>query len=104
MMVLPEKGVRWQRSVFAMVVPTLLMPYLPSFINLLFTGVIAISTQALPGMSMFCCLIITTSVSEFMAAMDKLHISKKFTVPVSAMFRFFSTIEEEYAAIRDGAS
>ncbi|MGL6201603.1 MAG: energy-coupling factor transporter transmembrane component T [Lachnospiraceae bacterium] len=87
---------------FSMAVPQLLMPYLPSFVNLLFTGLIAIFTQALPAMSMFCFLILTTSVSEFMAAMDKFHISKKFTVPVSAMFRFFPTIGEEYAAICDG--
>lgn len=88
--------------VFSITIPHLLTPYLPSFVNLLFTGLIAISTQALPAMSMFCFLILTTSVSEFMAAMDKFHISKKFTVPISAMFRFFPTIGEEYAAIRDG--
>ncbi len=81
--------------------PYLLLPHLPSIVNFLFTGVIAVCTQALPSMSMFCLLILTTTVSEFMAAMDSLHIPKKLTVPISIMFRFFPTIREEYAAIRD---
>lgn len=76
-------------------------PYVPPIVNALFTGVIVTSTQALPSMSMFCFMIMTTSVSEFIAAMDKLHIPKKVTVPISSMFRFFPTIAEEYAAIRD---
>lgn len=87
--------------IFSAFVPKLLMPYLPPIVNLLFTGMVAIFTKLLPGMSMFCFLIITTTVSEFIAAMDGLHISKKFTVPVSVMFRFFPTIREEYAAIHD---
>ena len=58
-------------------------------------------TKILPGMSMFLFLVLTTTVSEFVAAMDALHIPKAFTVPVSVMFRFFPTIREEYAAIRD---
>jgi|GEM_PF-2610367 len=35
-------------------------------------------------------------ISEFVAAMDKMHITKKFAVPISVMFRFFPTIAEEY--------
>lgn len=86
---------------FSATVPRLLMPYLPPVVNLLFTGVVAMFTKLIPGMSMFCLLILTTTVSEFVAAMDGLRISKKFAVPVSVMFRFFPTIWEEYAAIRD---
>ena len=77
------------------------MPYAPPAVNLFFTGIVAIFTKILPGMSMFSFLILTTTVSEFVAAMEGMHISKKFTVPVSVMFRFFPTIREEYAAIRD---
>lgn len=87
--------------VISMTVPPLLMPYAPPAVNLLFTGMVAIFTKILPGMSMFSFLILTTTVSEFVAAMEGLHISKKFTVPVSVMFRFFPTIREEYSAIRD---
>lgn len=86
---------------FSMVVPPLLLPYASPVVNLFFTGIVAVFTKVLPGMSMFCFLILTTTVSEFVAAMDGLHISKKFSVPVSVMFRFFPTIQEEYGAIRD---
>ena len=56
-------------------VPRLLMPHVSPLFNLLFTGMIAMFTKLLPGMSMFCLLILTTTVSEFVAAMDRLHIS-----------------------------
>lgn len=87
--------------IFSSTVPYLLMPYLPGVVNFLFTGVILASTQVIPSMSMFCFLVMTTTVSEFIAAMDSMHIPKKFSVPVSSMFRFFPTIKEEYTAIRD---
>lgn len=86
---------------FSFTIPYWLMPHLPPVVNFLFTGVILASTQVIPSMSMFCFLVMTTSVSEFIAAMDSLHIPKKISVPVSSMFRFFPTIKEEYAAIRD---
>lgn len=86
---------------FAAAFPYLFMPHLPALVNLLFAGIVALSTQAMPSMAMFCVLMLTTTVSEFVAAMDRLHIPKKITVPISVMFRFFPTIKEEYAAIRD---
>ena len=86
---------------FALIVPKYLVPYLPRSLNLLFTGVIASMTVVIPGMSMFYFLMKTTSVSEFMAAMEKLHVPKLLTVPISVLFRFFPTILEEYRSIRD---
>ena len=85
----------------ATIVPGLLLPYLPPILNLLFTGIIAFSTKLIPGMMMAYFLLTTTSVSEFVAAMDKMHITKKFTVPISVMFRFFPTIAEEYKNVRN---
>lgn len=87
--------------IISMTIPSILMENTPMIINVLFTGLVAIFTKVLPGMSMFWFLILTTTVSEFVAAMESLHISKKFIVPVSVMFRFFPTIAEEYSAIRD---
>lgn len=86
---------------FSMTVPYLLAPHLPPAVNLLFTGVIVVATQMIPAMSMFCFLVITTSVSEFTAAMDRMHMPKVITIPISSMFRFFPTIAEESSAIRD---
>lgn len=85
----------------ALFVPKLIVAYLPTTINFLFTGILATMARLVPGMSMFCFLILSTSVSEFLAAMDKMHVPKIITVPISVMFRFFPTIGEEYSAIRD---
>lgn len=81
--------------------PRLIMPHASPLFNLMFTGMIAMFTKLIPGMSMFCLLVLTTTVSEFVAAMDRLHISKKFSIPISVMFRFLPTIMEEYRAIHD---
>ena len=87
--------------VFASLVPQLLVPLLPDIINLLFTGMIALMTQILPGMMMAYFLIVSTSVSEFVTAMDRLHVPKSISVPMSVLFRFFPTIVEEYGHVRD---
>ena len=70
-------------------------------VNLLFTGVFAFSTKLIPGTMMAYFLFATTSVSEFIAAMDRMHITKKLSVPISVMFRFFPTIKEEYRNVQD---
>ena len=43
----------------------------------------------------------TTKVSEFVAGMEKMHVTNKITIPLSVLFRFFPTIIEEYSAIND---
>lgn len=86
---------------FASLVPALLVPYLSAIINLLFTGMIALMTQILPGMMMAYFLIVSTSVSEFVTAMDRMHVPKSISVPMSVLFRFFPTIVEEYGHVRD---
>lgn len=87
--------------VFASLVPQLLVPLLPDIINLIFTGMIALMTQILPGMMMAYFLIVSTSVSEFVTAMDRMHVPKSISVPMSVLFRFFPTIVEEYGHVRD---
>lgn len=42
-----------------------------------------------------------TTISEFVAAMERMHISEKIVIPLSVIFRFFPTISEEYHAISD---
>lgn len=86
---------------FSSLVPRLLVPYLPNIINVLFTGMIALFTQILPGMMMAYFLIVSTTVSEFVAAMDRMHVTKKISMPFSVLFRFFPTILEEYGNVKD---
>ena len=43
----------------------------------------------------------TTSVSEFSAAMNRMHVPSAVTIPFSVMFRFFPTIKENAANLHD---
>lgn len=78
-----------------------MLPYLSSGWGFILGGMIGIYTHILPGFVMGYYLIGTTTVNEFVAAMEKMHISNKVIIPISVVFRFFPTVKEEYAAIRD---
>ncbi|MBR1750825.1 MAG: energy-coupling factor transporter transmembrane protein EcfT [Ruminococcus sp.] len=43
----------------------------------------------------------STSVSEFVTAMEKMHTPYFITIPLSVMFRYFPTLGEEYRSIHD---
>lgn len=58
-------------------------------------------TRIVPGFMFAYYMIRTTRVSEFIAAMERMHISRKLIIPVSVMFRFFPTVSEEYRSIQD---
>ncbi len=64
-------------------------------------AVCSIMTRFAPGFMMGAFLIATTSVSDFIAAMKRMHITEKIVIPLSVIFRFFPTIGEENAAISD---
>ena len=69
---------------------------LPSFLLL---AVCSIMTRFAPGIMMGAFLISSTSVSEFIAAMERMHVTEKIVIPMSVIFRFFPTIAEEYRSI-----
>jgi len=71
---------------------------MPSFLML---AVTSIMTRFAPGMMMGAYLISSTSVSEFISAMERMHVTEKIVIPLSVIFRFFPTIGEEYRAIQD---
>lgn len=62
--------------------------------------VIMIVRRFLPAYLTGVYVINTTTVSEFKAAMDKLHMPDALTIPMCVMFRFFPTIREENNSIR----
>lgn len=41
----------------------------------------------------------TTKVNEFLAAMNRMHVSNKVTIPLTVMIRFLPTVVDEYRAI-----
>ena len=71
---------------------------IPSFLLL---AVASIMTRFAPGIMMGAYLIASTSVSEFISSMERMHMTEKIVIPMSVIFRFFPTISEEYRAIQD---
>lgn len=79
------------------------------FITPLFTGVLnALVTmfsytmhRMLPVIIMGYYVVTTTTVSEFVAAMEKIHLPRQIIIPMSVMFRFFPTVAEEASSIGD---
>ncbi len=60
-----------------------------------------IITKILPTVILARYIVKTTKVSEFLAAMNRMHVSDKLTIPISVIFRFFPTVAEESGAIND---
>nr|WP_296831628.1 energy-coupling factor transporter transmembrane component T [uncultured Marvinbryantia sp.] len=79
----------------------LLIPNVQGFLNFILVACCGIFARFMPGIAMGIYLVNTTTVSEFMAAMGRMHISQKIAIPLSVMFRFFPTVGEEYSAIGD---
>lgn len=74
---------------------------LPGGWNLLIVMLSGVVCRMLPALLMGYFLLSTTTVSEFVAAMERMHIPKQIIIPFSVMFRFFPTIREELASIND---
>lgn len=63
--------------------------------------VCGIISHFMPCVFMGYYLVTTTTVSEFVAAMERMHVPGAITVPMSVMFRFFPTVMEEMQSIND---
>lgn len=61
----------------------------------------SIMTRFAPAVMTGAFLVSSTSVSEFICAMERMHISEKIVIPMSVIFRFIPTIRDEYHAISD---
>ena len=77
------------------------LPLLTGTWNFILGAAVGIYTHMLPGFIMGYYLVSTTTVSEFVAAMERMHTPQTIVIPVSVVFRFFPTVKEEYTAIRD---
>ena len=80
----------------------LAMPYLPRILNYIALMCGGILTRFVVTIVMGEYLIATTSVSEFISAMERLHMPQAITIPMSVMFRLFPTIGSEWRSIRRG--
>ena len=77
----------------------LVMPYLPGILNYIALMCGGILTRFVVTIVMGEYLIATTSVSEFVSAMERLHMPQAITIPMSVMFRLFPTIGSEWRSI-----
>ena len=78
----------------------LVMPYMPGVLNYIALMCGGILTRFVVTIVMGEYLIATTSVSEFISAMERLHMPQAITIPMSVMFRLFPTIGSEWKSIR----
>ena len=75
------------------------MPHCKGLVNFLLLAMCGIILRFLPGIMTGAYVVSTTTVSEFIAAMEKMHVSQKITIPLAVMFRFFPTVVEEASSI-----
>ena len=67
----------------------------------LLTGYCGIVAQFLPALITAWYVVRTTKIDEFMSAMQKMHVPDGIAISLAVVMRFFPTIKEEYASIRD---
>ncbi len=78
----------------------LVMPYLPGVLNYIALLCGGILTRFVVTIVMGEYVIATTSVSEFISAMERIKMPQMITIPMSVMFRLFPTIAAEWKSIR----
>ena len=82
----------------------LVLPHCKGLLNFLLLAMCGIVLRFLPGIMTGMYVVSTTTVSEFIAAMERMHVSQKITIPLAVMFRFFPTVVEEAASINKAMS
>ncbi|MCR5650339.1 MAG: energy-coupling factor transporter transmembrane protein EcfT [Lachnospiraceae bacterium] len=63
--------------------------------------VVYLIERMLPSVMLAWFVLHSTKVSEFIAAMQKMHLPQTLTIPFAVIFRFFPTISDEYSSIQD---
>lgn len=78
-----------------------ILPVTGGILMMFFGFLTSIGTRFMPGGMMGVYFICSTRVNEFVAAMERMHVPEKITIPISVMFRFFPTVGEEARGISD---
>ena len=103
LLLIEKQWKRFARGIVMLVIGhglLLVMPYLPGVLNYIALMCGGILTRFVVTIVMGGYLIATTSVSEFVSAMERLHMPQAITIPMSVMFRLFPTIGTEWRSIR----
>ena len=75
-------------------------PYMNGIIFTIVSFVSLALRKFLPCLMLGKWILTSTEVSEFVAAMWKLHLPQTVIIPLSVVFRYFPTIKEEWGSIR----
>lgn len=78
-----------------------ILPSMGGTVGFLLLFLCGVFGRLLPGIVMGYFTVSTTTVSEFIASMERIHLSQKIVIPLAVMFRFFPTVMEEYHFIGD---
>lgn len=76
-----------------------IIPNISGILNTLIIGFLSIIIRMLPTIVMGYYTISTTKVSEFMAAMDMIHMPKAISISLSVIFRYFPTVIQDFKSI-----
>ena len=87
------------RKKVAIIYLIFLVPYMGLIGTIIISLLAQFGTRWFPSAMMGYYLLSTTTVSEFVLAMQRMHIPEAFIIPFSVMFRFFPTISEEAGSI-----
>ena len=77
------------------------LPHIGGAVGWMLYASIGIITQVLPGAMAAYWMLATTTASELVAALQRMHIPQAVTVPLAVMFRYFPTAIAEQRAIND---
>ena len=77
-----------------------LTPYMSGIVFTLVSFVSLALRKFLPCLILGKWILTTTEVSEFVAAMWKVHLPQTAIIPLSVVFRYFPTIKEEWGTVR----
>ena len=78
-----------------------LIPNTRGVLNLIIVITLGPLSRILVGYAFAYYMMCSTTVSEFVTAMKRMHVPDQISIPLSVMFRFFPTLAEESRAIRD---
>lgn len=74
---------------------------LPGVINAVSVLLIALVMRMFPTFMMGYYIIKSTTADEFVAAMERWHVTKKVLIPIAVVFRFVPTMQEEAHSISE---
>lgn len=81
-----------------------ILPLLPGLARAIISVPVVQFRKMFPLLMVFILIIRTTKVSEIIATMERMHVSKAITVSLAVTIRYFPTMFEEWVSIREAMS